>query len=145
MKVEALLKAVLVMLVVALAVLLTSWVAGERNDARAQGGGAAKADEWMMVASTLRAGEGLIYMFNTKKQVLLVYAYHRGRRAAGRRNNFDGDLQFIAGRHCTWDLLYSQQRPFPAEVPPKGMLTPRQVKDEYDKLLKEQERAAKTK
>jgi len=144
MKVEALLKTVLVMLAVALAVVLTSWVAGERHDARAQGGGGAKADEWMMVASTLRAGEGLIYMFNTQKQVLLVYAYHHG-RSGGRRNNFDGDLQFIAGRHCTWDLLYSQQRPFPAGAPPKGLLTPRQVKDEYDKLLKEQERAAKKK
>jgi hypothetical protein len=133
MKIEMLLKAVLVLLVVALVVTLTSWATSEWTTARAQGGGGQAGGNWIMVASELRAGEGLIYMFNTDKDVLLVYAYHRGRRRGGRGNTFDGDLQFLAGRHCKWDLLFSQMLPYPTERPKSGMHTPAQMKSMFEK------------
>ena len=88
-----------------------------------------------MVASSLREGEGLLYMFNTEKEVLLVYSYHRGRRAgatATGRNTFEGDLQFLAGRHCRWDALLTQLVPFPKEIPKSDMLTPAQIKTLFE-------------
>jgi len=138
MNAEALLKAVLVLLLVLLAVVMTSWVTSERVEALAQGGGGSGSGDWLMVASELRSGEGLIYMFNTKKETLLVYAYHRGRRSRTTgRNRFDGDFQFLAGRHCKWDLLYSQLLPFPKERPKSDMLTPKQVKVLFEKASRE--------
>ena len=135
MKVETLFKALLFLLVLALAVTITSWVTSQHQAARAQGGGGAAAGNWLMVASEFRSGEGLIYMFQVQKEVLLVYAYHRGRKRMG-RNNFDGDLQFLAGRHCKWDALYSQQIPYPTERPKSDMPVPQQIQKRYEKLIK---------
>jgi len=133
MRMQSLLKAVLLLLVVALAVTVTSWVTSEYAEARADGGGGGVAGDWIMVASTIRDGEGLIYVLNTKKEVLLVYAYHRGKKSTSRRL-FTGDLQFLAGRHCKWDVLYSQLLPYPTErASSRDLLTPAQIKKLYEK------------
>jgi len=138
MKVEILLKTVLVLLLVLLAVVITSWMTSERMAARAQGGGGSGSGDWLMVASELRSGEGLVYLLNTKKETLLVYSYHRGRRSRTTgRNRFDGDFQFLAGRHCKWDLLYSQLLPFPKEKPKSDMLTPAQLKMLFEKASRQ--------
>lgn len=135
MKIHKMLSAVLTLLVLALVVVMTSWFASEHQPALAQGAGAGRSADWIMVASTLREGAGLLYMFDTKREVLLVYAYHRGSRQGVRaKNSFAGDLQFLAGRHCRWDVLYSQLRPYPMERPKPGMLQPRELKDMFDKV-----------
>ena len=135
MRLETLLKSALMLLVVLLAVVITSWVGSESREARAEGGGGANSGNWMMVSSELRPGEGLIYMFNTEKEVLLVYAFHRGRRTDSNRL-FTGDLQFLSGRHCKWDLLYCTLIPYPKELPKSDMHTPGQVKRLYDEESK---------
>ena len=133
MTVERSLKAMLTMLTVLLAVVLTSWFTSEYRPARADGGGGGAAGDWIMVASTLRDGEGLVYALNTKKEVLLVYAYHRGKKSTSKRL-FTGDLQFLAGRHCKWDVLYSQLLPYPTErASSRDLLTPAQIKKLYEK------------
>ncbi len=114
MKADKLLKAALVLLLMGLCVTLTSWIGSEFTQARAQGGGGGEAGEWIMVASTIREGQGLIYVINTRREVLLVYAYHRGRRARDDRR-FTGHLEILAGRHMRWDVMYTQQRPFPTD------------------------------
>ena len=136
MKIETLLKTALLLLVVALAVTITSWVTSTRTEVRAEGGGGGAANaEWMMVASELRSGEGLVYLFNTQKQVMLIYAYHRGRRAAaGGRNTFEGDFQFLAGRHCKWDLLYCELVPYPMDKK-AGMITPKEMMDQFQRAI----------
>ena len=132
MKMETLLKAALMLLVVALAVTITLWATSERTVAQAQGGGGSGNSDWLLVASELRAGEGMVYLFNSKKEVLLVYAYHRGRRRTSGRNSFDGDMQFLAGRHCKWDVLYAQQLPYPTKTPKSDMHTPAQMKTAFE-------------
>jgi len=133
MKVDTLLKSVLILLLVGLAVVMTSWVHSEVTLARADnGGGGSSSGEWMMVASTLRTGHGLLYMFNVKREVLLVYAYHRGRRSPDNRQ-FVADLQFLGGRHCKWDLLFSQFVPYPTERPKSNMHTPAQMKKFFER------------
>ncbi len=142
MKIETLLKTALMLLVVALAVVITSWFTGSRNAALAEGGGVS-GGSWIMVASELREGEGLIYMFNTEKEVLLVYAYHRGRIGVGANNRaFTGDLQFLAGRHCKWDLLYSVRQPYNPSGPQtkSEMHSPMDMKKAYEKVSKEEEK-----
>jgi hypothetical protein len=119
-------RALSMMLVLALAMAVGGWLEADDADARAQGD-RMLAGEWIAVTSTLRQGEGLLYMFHTRREVLLVDACHRGRRAGGRRNSFDGDLQSLAGRHCKWDALLSERLPFPREKR-HGMLTPAEVK-----------------
>lgn len=135
MKIHKMLRAVLTLLVLALVVVMTSWFASEHEPALAQGVGAGRSANWIVVASTLRQGAGLLYMFDAKREVLLVYAYHRGFRQGLRaKNSFAGDLQFLAGRHCKWDVLYSQLRPYPMTRPKQGMLTPRELKNLFDKV-----------
>ncbi len=141
MKLETLLKTVLVLLIVGLAAVVGSWFTSEFSAARAQGGGGSASGEWMMVSSELSSGNGLIYLFNTQKQVLLVYGYHRGFVARATRNTFQGDLQFLAGRHCQWDLLFSQLVPFPyvgkgVNTPPPEVLTPGEMKKLFEAASK---------
>ncbi len=137
MKAEKLLKAALVLLVMGLCVTLISWIGSEFTQARAQGGGGGEAGEWIMVASTLREGEGLIYVINTRREVLLVYAYHRGRRARDDRR-FTGHLEILAGRHMRWDVMYVQQSPFPRdrdlyrEIP-----TPAEMQRAFEELTRD--------
>jgi len=142
MRPSVLLKGLFVVLLGALAVTLLSWVTSQHQAARAQGGGGAAAGKWLMVASELRQGEGLVYLFNTDKEVLVIYAYHRGRKRMG-RNNFDGDLQFLAGRHCKWDALYCQQLPFPTKPPPKGSHTQKEIEKRYLDLIDGKNKAKK--
>ncbi len=138
MKTDVLLKTVLALLVVALAVTLALWFGSEQTAARAQGGGGSSAGNWILVASTLRDGEGLLYVFNTEKEVLLVYSYNRGRRSGSSgRNLFDGDFDFLAGRHCKWDVLYSQLRPYPTEAPKSDRHTPAQMKSQFEAASRE--------
>ena len=113
MKIEILLKTALLLLVVALAVVITSWVTSEHSAALAQGGGGSATGQWMMATGEMQAGESVLYMFNTDKQVMLVYAYYRRAGITRGSNRYNGDLQFLAGRHCKWDMLYSQLRPYP--------------------------------
>jgi len=134
MKLDSLLRASLLVLSVLLAVTIAAWIASDQTVAWAQGGGGSATGDWMMVSSELHTGEGLVYVFNAKKEVLLVYAYHRGRKSrAGTRNRFDGDFQFLAGRLVKWDVLYVQLRPYPLEAPKSGMHTPEQVKSAFEK------------
>ena len=136
MRTEVLLKCALMTLIVALAVALTSWIGSESNEARAQSGGAA--GNWILVTSTIQNGEGVLYMFNAEREVLLVYAFYR-RSGAGRGSSrYQGDLEFLAGRHCKWDSLYSQQRLFPyafrKENPPSGVATPKVIKQKLQAI-----------
>jgi len=134
MKTQTMLKSLLFVLVVALAVTVTSWLGSEANPAKADGGGGSASGEWMMVASTLREGEGLIYVVNTKREVLLVYSYHRGRKTRDDRQ-FTGDLQFLAGRHMKWDVLYCQLLPYPTvRSAYKDMLTPAEVQKLFERV-----------
>lgn len=134
MKLRMLLKATLAFLLVALIVTIASWITSEYVEARAQGGGGGASGDWIMVASTLRTGEGMIYVLNTKRETLLVYSYHRGRKSTSRRL-FTGDLQLLAGRHVKWDLLYSQLLPHPTERrSSKDLVTPKQMKMRYEKV-----------
>ena len=134
MKLHMLLKATLAFLLVALIVTIASWITSEYVEARAQGGGGSASGEWIMVASILREGEGMIYVLNTKRETLLVYAYHRGRKSISKRL-FTGDLQLLAGRHVKWDVLYSQLLPYPTErKTSKDLLTPAQMKAAYEKV-----------
>ena len=113
MRTATVLRGVLVLLAIALTAVVTSYVASERNPAAAapdagsaKAPGAGEAGDWILVSSTLREGEGLLYVFNTKSETLLAYAYHRGRKGANARQ-FTGDLEFLAGRCCKWDRLCS--------------------------------------
>jgi|GEM_PF-2652199 len=129
MKLETLAKTALFGLVLALAVVLTSWFTSERSPAYAdvsQGGG------WIMVSSQLAVGDGMIYLFNTEKEVLLVYAFYR-RQGGGGTSRFRGGLEFIAGRHCKWDTLFSQQLPYPLRSGSSDTHTPAQMKALFDK------------
>jgi len=130
MRTEALLKCALMMLVVALAVVVTSWVGSENNVARAERG--SSAGNWILITSTIQTGESLLYMFNTERQVLLVYAFYRRAGTTRGASRYRGDLEFLAGRHCKWDTLYSQRRLFPhaARRQPlqPGAFAPKQLK-----------------
>ncbi len=136
MKLETLTRIVLVMLVVGVLAVFTAWWSSEGNVAQADTGGAAR--QWILVTSTIQNGESLLYMFNTDKEVLLVYAYYR-RPGTGRGpSRYRGDLEFLAGRHCKWDALYSRVRPYPypleKEAPPKDLHLPAELKDAYGKV-----------
>ncbi len=130
MKTDALLRLALVALIVGLAGVITSWVGGENNPARADQG--SSAGSWILVTSTIQNGENLLYMFDAEREVLLVYAFYK--RAGNGRGptRYQGDLEFLAGRHCRWDVLYSQQRLFPYaarnEKVPSRVATPKQLK-----------------
>lgn len=140
MRIDMFLKSVLGLLLVALTVTLTLWFTSEQTEAWAQGGGGSSSGNWILVASTLREGEGLLYVFNTEKEVLLVYSYNRGRKTASGasgRNLFDGDFEFLAGRHCKWDVLYSQLRPYPTETPKSDRHTPAQMKALFESVSRE--------
>lgn len=144
MKLESLLKGVLALLCVALILVISSWVASEMSYARAQGGGGSASGEWILVSAQYPAGGdnlgNVLYMFNTDKQVLLVYAYHRGRKSGVSRNPYSADLEFLAGRHCRWDLLYSQLAPYPYgpdDKPPSGLHMPAQMKSAFEKISAE--------
>ena len=147
MKLESLLKAVLGILCVALIVVIGSWVTSELSYARAQGGGGSASGEWILVTGQYPAGgdnvSHVLYMFNTDKQVLLVYAYHRGRKTGVARNAYSADLEFLAGRHCRWDVLYSQLAPYPYgpdDKPPSGVHMPAQMKSAFERLSTEPSR-----
>jgi hypothetical protein len=139
MKMETMLKTALMLLVVALMVTVTSWVSSEVTSARAQaasGGGGSSADGWMMVASQLVNGDGMIYMFNAKKEVLLIYAFYSRSNSRGASRFSSSDLEFLAGRHCKWDALYSQVSPYPRSAPRSNTHTPAQIKAAFEKLNK---------
>ena len=139
MKAEVLLKAALMVLVVALAVVITSWLSSEGAAARAQGGGGGSASgKWILVTSTIQTGESVLYMFNAEKEVLLVYAYYRRSGTTRGSTRYRGDLEFLAGRHCKWAALYSQQRPYPYGInnsqPPSGSRMPAEIKKHLVKI-----------
>ena len=137
MKTEALLRTMLTVLVAALAVAAASWLMSERGEARAQTAGASS--DWIMMDSSLRDGEGLIYLFHAKKEILLVYGYHRGHRGSrARKDSFEGDLEFLAGRLCRYDVAFSQQFPYPTKTREK-VATPADIRKEYDRLMKKRD------
>jgi hypothetical protein len=130
MKTAALLRLALVALIVVLAIVITSWVGSENNPARADQ--ASSAGNWIVVTSTIQAGESLLYMFDAEGEILPVYAYYR-RAGNGRgATRYRGDLEFLAGRHCKWDALYSQQRLFPyaarKQPIPSHVVSPKQLR-----------------
>jgi len=137
MKVETLLKTALLLLVVALTVVLTSWLSSEATVARAQGGGGSAAGNWILVTSEIQAGEGLLYMFNAESETLLVYAFYRRSGTTRGQTRYKGDLEFLAGRHCRWDALYAKLTPYPYEIRgrrvPSDLFTPAQVKKLYER------------
>lgn len=137
MKTETLLKTALMLLIVVLIMVVTSWVATERTAARAQGGGGSASGKWVLVTSTIQTGESILYMFNAEKEVLLVYAYYRRSGNARGQARYSGDLEFLAGRHCRWDALYSQLAPYPYAIKgrrvPSDLYTPAQVKRLFEK------------
>ncbi|MFH1730845.1 MAG: hypothetical protein ABIF82_04235 [Planctomycetota bacterium] len=141
MKAEVLLKAALMVLILALAVVITSWLASEGAVAQAQGGGGSASGQWVLVTSTIQTGESVLYMFNAEKEVLLVYAYYRRSGTSAGASRYRGDLEFLAGRHCKWDALYSQRRPYPYGIkkqePPSGTHTPAEMKKYFDKVSQE--------
>ncbi len=136
MKLETLTRIVLVMLVVGLAVVLAAWWGSEGNVAQADGGSAA--GNWILVTSTIQNGESLLYMFNAETETLLVYAYYRRSGTTRGSSRYRGDLEFLAGRHCKWDALYSRVRPYPYvlknESPPKGIHMPAELKEAHAKV-----------
>ncbi len=137
MKTETLLKTALMLLVVCLTIVVTSWLSSEAVTARAEGGGGSASGNWVLVTSSIRSGEGLLYMFNAEREVLLVYAYYRRSGGSTRgATRYRGDLEFLAGRHCRWDALYSALTPFPYELKsrrlPKDLPTPAQVKKLFE-------------
>jgi len=138
MKAEVLLKAALMVLIVGLAIVITSWLGSEGAVARAQGGGGSASGKWILVTSTIQAGESVLYMFNAEKEVLLVYAYYRRSGTTRGSSRYRGDLEFLAGRHCKWDALYSQQRPYRDGIkrqdPPSGTHTPATMKNHFEKV-----------
>lgn len=137
MKTETLLKTALMLLIVVLIVVVTSWVASERTVARAQGGGGSASGKWVMVTSTIQTGESILYMFNAEKEVLLVYAYYRRSGTSRGQSRYRGDLEFLAGRHCRWDALYSQLAPFPYATKtrrvPSDLYMPAQLKKFFER------------
>ena len=146
MKLESLLKGFLCLLSVALILVISSWIASEISNARAEGGGGSSSGEWILVTanfpvSNTEAGNGnVLYMFNTDKQVLLVYSYNNGWRTTGQNRYMNSDLVFLAGRHCRWDLLYSQLSPYPygpTEKPPTGIRVPSEIKSAFERLSAE--------
>jgi hypothetical protein len=138
MKTDVLLKTALFLLVVGLAVTLTSWVGSERNEAIAATGGAA--GSWIVVAEQTAHGNGeadsLIYVLNTEKETLLVYSFWRRTSTRG-TSRMRGDLDFLAGRHIKWDLLYSQQVPYPYKAirqrVPSGLAMPAEMKALFER------------
>jgi hypothetical protein len=137
MKTETLLKTALMLLVVCLTIVVTSWLSSEATVARANGGGGSAAGNWILVTTTLQNSEGLLYMFNAEREVLLVYAFYRRTGTSRGATRYRGDLEFLAGRHCRWDALYSGLTPFPYELKnrrlPKDLPTPAQVKRLFEK------------
>jgi hypothetical protein len=131
--VAALLKMTLLALAVMLAVVVASWLgsASDVADAAPSGVGGA-AGNWILVTSTIQSGESLLYVFNADKEVLLVYAFYRRSGVSKGASRYRGDLEFLAGRHCKWDMLYSQRRPYPYGLgqgePSKHAHTPAQLK-----------------
>ena len=137
MKTETLLKTALMLLVVCLAVVVTSWLSSEATVARAQGGGGSASGNWILVTSTVQTGESLLYMFNAETEVLLVYAFYRRSGTTKGQSRYRGDLEFLAGRHCRWDALYSMLTPYPYQISnqrvPSNLHTPAQVKKYFER------------
>ena len=139
MKLEVLLKTALMLLIIALAVVITSWVTSGHTEALAQGGGGSASGSWMMVSAEIQPGESLLYMFNADREVLLVYAFYRRAGVTRGARRYQGDLEFLAGRHCKWDLLYSQLRPYPYGAGRRvssGVHMPAQLKEFFEKAGK---------
>jgi len=140
MKLQVMLRTALILLLVTLAAVVFSWVTSDQSTALAQGGGGSASGAWMMVSSQAVSGDGYIYMFNSDKEVLLVYAFYRRSNPTQGTSRLRGDLEFIAGRHCKWDLLYSQLTPFPyvlvGRTPPSGVPMPAQMKKQFEKASK---------
>jgi hypothetical protein len=138
MKTDVLLKTALFLLVVGLAVTLTSWFSSERNEALAANGAAA--GQWIIVSEqnqhSANESDSLIYVLNTEKETLLVYAFWRRTGARG-SSRMLGDLEFLAGRHIKWDLLYSQKVPYPYKALrrriPSGLAMPTEMKQLFEK------------
>ena len=122
------------LLVIALVVTITSWVTSQHNQALAQGGGGSESGQWMMATATFgEQNEGLLYMFNTDKQVLLVYAFYRYQSTGKGSNRYEGHLHFLAGRLCKWDLLFSQLKPYNLEERfPRNFRTPEWMKKAFE-------------
>jgi hypothetical protein len=138
MKLDTMLKAMLMLLCVALMVTLMSWFTSQHVAALADG--PSSTDGWMMVSADANSEDGFIYMFSAKKETLLIYAYYRRQRTTGSAR-MQGDLEFLAGRHVKWDILLSQLQPYPYAITGKrmstGAHTPAQIKTAFDKLSRE--------
>jgi hypothetical protein len=132
MKTAVLLKTALMLLVIALAAVMVSWATTGSSVARAEGGGGSAAGDWMMVSAQTVSNDGMIYLFNAEKETLLIYAYYRRSNPDRGTSRVTGDLEFLAGRHCKWDLLYSQVAVFPyaykGQAPPSGVIPPATMK-----------------
>ena len=48
-------------------------------------------------------------------------------------SRFKGTLEFLAGRYCKWDMLYSQLLPYPTDRPKSDTHTPAQIQSAYEK------------
>jgi hypothetical protein len=121
---------------VGLMLTVASWVSSELTAARAQGGGGDNADGWIMVASELNQNDGFVYMFNTRREVLLIYAFYSRTAQRGTSRFTNAELEFLAGRLCKWDALYTQLQPYPprAATTRGPTHTPSQIKDAFEKL-----------
>jgi hypothetical protein len=144
MKLDVLLRSLFVVLVVALSLTVFSWITSDRSEAVADapggGGGGMTANGWIVVASNLgETGDGLIYVLDTERETLMVYAFYRRAGIARGANRFDGDLEFLAGRHVKWDSLFSSRYVFPYSMgggrrPRRDVHMPSQVQKAYLKL-----------
>ena len=134
---ERLLRGMLMVLVAALVAVAASWLSSEQSPAQAQGGGGSASGHWILVSSEIQPGEGLLYMFNAEKEVLLVYAFYRRSGTTRGTSRYRGDLEFLAGRHCRWDMLYSQLVPYPYKLEgrrvPSSVHTPAEIKKHFER------------
>jgi hypothetical protein len=150
MKLDLLLKVLFCAFLVALSLTIFSWITSERSPARADapaaGGAGMGTNGWIVVGSNLgHTGDGMIYVLDTNRETLMVYAYYRRAGLARGGNRFDGDLEFLAGRHVKWDSLFSAQHVYPyamqkRRLPRHDVYMPDQIKNE---LLKRRDEAEK--
>ena len=103
-----------VVLVAVIAALVSALVATNFGGkaALAQGGGGAAAGDVIAVTSEFSPGRGLLYLVDTKKEVLLVYSFHRAGTGAGSGSLTTGELELLAGRHFKWDTLAVERSEF---------------------------------
>lgn len=67
--------------------------------------------EGLIALTSISAGESLLYLVDTRREVILVYAYHQpGRGTSGDVRS--GAFEFLAGRLFRWDALLASKHEY---------------------------------